>query len=138
MGAVDHEQLAVIAVLDALETEARVERRDRVILVDAAARGDERLPPGVAHPHAADGVVDHEDLHALARPIGERLAEPYADGVGSNPVHLEEDLALGVRDGLEHRWKGLDPVAQQAHRVLPHREPGRVADGHALHSTRGS
>ena len=38
-GAVDDEELAVVAPLDALEAKARVERRDRVKLGDASARG---------------------------------------------------------------------------------------------------
>ena len=56
-----------------------------------------------------------QHLHAGARARGQRLAEARAHRVGADPVHLEQDLALGARDGVEHRGEGLDAVAQQAH-----------------------
>src|SRR5208283_2492226 len=53
-------------------------------------------------------------------------------------VHLEQYLALGARDRLEHRRKGLAPIPQQTHAILPHDEPwrergsARVERGHLV------
>jgi hypothetical protein len=100
------------------------------MVFDRAAAGViERLPPGRSDPHAAERVVDYAHFHHRARARGERLAKALADAVGGDPVHLEERLALGAPDRLEHRRIGLGAVAKEPHRVVSYPEPGRAARG---------
>ena len=109
---VDHEQLAVVALLDALEAEARIEGRDRVVLRNLSPAGDERLPPGAVDAEAADGVVDDAHPDAAPRRVCKYLPESRADRVRADPVHLEEHLVLRPRDGRKHRGERLRPVPQ--------------------------
>ncbi len=129
MEGIDHEQLAVVALLDALEAKARVERRDRVVLRDLTACRGERLPPSPVDAEAAHRVVDHADPDASAGHAGEGLAKPRSHRVRTDPVHLEEHLVLRAGDGCKHGRERLGSVAEEAHRVFPYREPWRAQAG---------
>jgi hypothetical protein len=73
--------------------------------------------------------VNDANPHAGASAFYECLAKSLADGVRPDPVHLEQDLAARARDDFEHRWKGLDAIAEQTHLVGTDSKPwgARVA-----------
>ena len=122
--AVDDEDLAVIALLDAREIERGAERRERMVVAKVAAGGDERVPERGRERERADGVVNHTHGHAAAaRALAERLPKARADRVRADPIHLEDHLALRVRDRGEHRRQCLGAVAQEPHLVAADVEP---------------
>ena len=131
--AIHDQKLSVITVVQDADSEARAPWGDRVVLLDLAT--------GVAHSskhvvvalNTSDGVVDHTHPNASLRLRDERVGKLPAHLVRSEPIHLEEDLALCLGDRLEHRGEGLLAIVEQCHAIARDQglEPGGGAQNTA-------
>jgi hypothetical protein len=104
---IDDQQLAVVSVIHDADAEAGTPRRDRVVLLDLTTR----VAQSGEHPAVAldtsDCVVDHAHFHAGFRFGDQCIGKLLADTIRRKPVHLEEDLALGLRNRFQHRGERL-------------------------------
>ena len=93
IAAVDHQQLAVGAIIHARE----VVPAQRPIFAKVDARLRHRLDRVVVHFLAAKPVNQHVDLDSGARALGERFGEALADLAGPVDVRFEVDSLLRHR-----------------------------------------
>ena len=127
-GAVDDEQLAVVAPPVAGEEELRASGHERVALdVDALRQAAVEL---LRHDEVGEGVEDDVDLDAALVGVDEGLAEAPTDGIGLPDVGLEVDprgrgLDVGEHVLEEVLAEGVDPYVAAVDR---HRGAGAVRE----------
>src|SRR3569833_139260 len=124
--AVDHEQLAVIALID-VPTLLEIERNHRVEFEQIDAAVAVPLEKFARRAEGADAVVDEIDLFALRLLLDQGIGDTPAHLVGVEDIGLHVDVILGRPDGREHRFKGLRPIFEQGHLVAHHQRA--AADG---------
>jgi hypothetical protein len=124
--AVDHEQLAVGAVVQA----AQAVPREVLIRLHPGARRAQRLPDPPERAEAADRVHDEGHADAGARPLGERFDEPIADCTLLEDVALHVDGFAGAADRVQHGRIERLAVGQDVDlvAVLQVRLAGRLQD----------
>ena len=104
--AVDHRDLAVVAVVDFAREARKLHVQEGVHLgAGRAQRGEE----GAFDAAAAHVVVEQAHLHAAQGPDDERIAQPAARRVVGDDVVLQVDVVLGPADRLEQRLHLLPP-----------------------------
>ncbi len=125
--AIDHDELAVVAVVD-LEPSQRTARPARREDLDPGGAQVAHEGPGQAEP--AERVMEQGDRDAGPRPLHERVLQPLPDAVVADDVELDENIVLGGRDGLEDGAVGVLPVDQEVDTVAAaRREPGEPLEG---------
>src|SRR3569833_3161361 len=97
--AVDHEQLAVIALID-VPTLLELERIHRVVFEQIDAAVAEPLDKFARRAEGADAVVDEIDLYALRLLLDQ--------GIGETPAHLQP----AADDGLFEREVAVEDVGR--------------------------
>ena len=114
--AVDHQQLAVVAVVDEPLLLGR-QRVGRIELEHLHAAGRQAIEERLRRADGADAVVEQVDLHALRALLQQQLRELPADLVVLDDVGLEVDVVGGGADRGKHRPVGRRAVLQQEHPV---------------------
>jgi len=107
--AVDHDDFAVVAVVDASAAQRRAMRKKtphlHAALRQPADIGPLQLP-------APEAVVDEPHLHAFPRLADQGIPEPSADAVVAQDVVGEMDVVPGLVDHVEDRPERRFPVRQ--------------------------
>ena len=118
--AVDHQDLAMVAVVDLVDALHRVELADGdaglAQLVEVCLRRLDR----------ADAVVEDVHPHALLHLGGEECGEPLADFACIEDVGADIDVVARARHRVEHRLVGAGTVDQEAAVVAADHRISRV------------
>jgi hypothetical protein len=131
--AVNHQQLAVVAVVDQPLLPGR-QRVDRIELEYLHAAGAQAIEERFRRADGTDAVVQQVDLHAVRALLQQQLRELPADLVVLDDVALEVDVVGGGADRGKHRPVSRRAVLQQEHPVARRERAAddRLLDGDVL------
>jgi len=119
--AVDGQDFPVVTKGQPQDAKTMAPRGHRAIFAYVPARADQGRPGTSKQAQTPDPVVadEHRDTRACAR--DEAIPKTCADDVVTDPIRLEQALALRVVDGGKHRRERCTTVAQVAHAIPAYR-----------------